>query len=165
GRLEYDFIIAPGADPAGIQFAFDGASGLSINPSSDLAIGAGFEMQQPNLYQRFSSGELRSGSGRYRLGAAGRVSFEIGCYDRHLPLIVDPVLNLSSLFGGEKDDSVVAITSQGDIVGVTSSVAFGDGTQRRGKDIFLANGQQLIIIGGSDDDVATSAVATTNSLL
>src|SRR5262249_46632368 len=35
-QLEYDFVVAPGADPAAIRFDFDGAEGFEVNEAGDL---------------------------------------------------------------------------------------------------------------------------------
>ena len=36
GRLEYDVIVAPGADPNAVRLRFDGASRLSLEANGDL---------------------------------------------------------------------------------------------------------------------------------
>jgi len=38
GRLEYDFVVAPGSDPRKIRLAFDGAKALRVNPEGGLTI-------------------------------------------------------------------------------------------------------------------------------
>ncbi len=35
-QLEFDFIVAPGADPGAIQLGLEGAEGLEIDPTGDL---------------------------------------------------------------------------------------------------------------------------------
>src|SRR4029077_11964050 len=37
-RLEYDFVVAPGADPRRIEFGFKGARTLSLNAEGDLVV-------------------------------------------------------------------------------------------------------------------------------
>ncbi len=172
GKLEYDLVVAPGADPSVIRLAFAGVSGVRINNRGDLVVEAGkssFEMQKPKLYQRFRAGIETPVTGGYHLARSGLVSFTVGAFDPSRALVVDPVLNFANYIGGEKDDSVVAVTAQGDIVGVTASLAFAEGSAKGGRDVFallnLDGGRRLYMMGGSDDDVATCAVASSNALV
>src|SRR5262249_36508143 len=38
GQLEYDFIVAPGADPTQIRLSFAGADNVAIDPAGDLVM-------------------------------------------------------------------------------------------------------------------------------
>lgn len=137
GRLEYDFVVSPGADPSIIHMAFDAPP--SLTKDGNLVIKRGrnsFEMLRPLVYQETKQGERRPIKAEYKLRGRAEIVFELGAYDKSKPLVVDPVLKFSTRYGGEKDDSVVALSALGDMVGVTSSLSFGDGLQRRGKDIF-----------------------------
>ena len=40
-HLEYDFVVAPGADPGAIRLAFQGEETLRIDGQGDLVLGAG----------------------------------------------------------------------------------------------------------------------------
>ena len=54
GRLEYDFIVAPGADPNQIKLAFEGASDITVADSGDLFLTTALgdvRMQKPIVYQ------------------------------------------------------------------------------------------------------------------
>ena len=61
GQLEYDFVLAPGADPGQIRMAFEGADGLSVDKAGDLVLHAGggasdapcseMRFQRPVAYQ------------------------------------------------------------------------------------------------------------------
>ena len=135
GRLEYDLVVAPGADPSAIQLAFEATTGITIEGSGNLVVHAGeasFKMHKPRLFQRLRSGRETDVVGGYRLMPSGLVMFDIGAFDRSRTLVVDPVLTFANYIGGENDDSVVAVTSQGDIVGVTASLAFGEASLRGG---------------------------------
>src|SRR5215472_8483705 len=175
GCLEYDFILAPRVDPKIVKLEFDRTVHLSLQPTGDLEIGEGpgaLVLRRPNIYQVSGAGVKTPVAGRYRLTSRGEVSLKLEHYDRGLPLIVEPVLVSSTYYGGERDDSVVAVTSTGDIVGVTNSLAFGTGTQRRGKDIFVRfyasgspfGGLVTYFFGGSDDDVATCAIGNSSTI-
>lgn len=101
-NLEYDFIVAPGADPAAIQLGFEGAKGLRIDRSGDLVMKVGgreVRQHKPVLYQEFA-GKKTAVPGRFVLGRNNQVSFSVGSYDATKPLVIDPVLVWSTLLGG-----------------------------------------------------------------
>ena len=117
-KLEYDFVVAPGADPASIELSFEGAEDLHLNAQGQLELTtpAGTVIQEaPSLYQE-NGGRRQSVAGRYRLGKVGEgtasqpvVSFEVGQYDQARPLVIDPVLSYSSFLGGSGSDQGQAI--------------------------------------------------------
>jgi hypothetical protein len=54
GHLEYDFVIAPGADPRKIRIAFDGTASLAVDKNGDLIVsssGQPLSFRKPVLYQ------------------------------------------------------------------------------------------------------------------
>ena len=54
-RLEYDFLVAPGADPSAIRLRFDGADRIEIDAAGDLLVhaagGEPLRQQAPISYQ------------------------------------------------------------------------------------------------------------------
>jgi hypothetical protein len=91
--LEYDFIVASGADPARIALAMDGDPHVDER-SGDLVLRTGgHEVHQPapRLYQEVGGVRQVVGGG-YRMVGDRRVGFAIGTYDRSRPLVIDPVL-------------------------------------------------------------------------
>ena len=118
GRLEYDFILAPGANPNAIRLGFEGVDGLEIDGRGDLVLrvvipgapdaDAGartVRLEKPRVHQETTRGR-REVTGRYALeggGTARRVRFEIGPYDAGASLVIDPVLVYSSYLGGGGD--------------------------------------------------------------
>lgn len=99
GRLESDFIVAPGADPGQIRLALDGAESYRITAGGDLRItlkpaSAGVvTLGRPRVYQSIG-GRRRALPGGFRL--VGReVRLQVGAYDRSRPLIIDPTLSYS----------------------------------------------------------------------
>ena len=61
GELEYDFEIAPNADPSRIALRIDGADSAKLNDHGDLVLSlAGKELieRAPSVYQRRESGEI-----------------------------------------------------------------------------------------------------------
>jgi hypothetical protein len=119
-QLEYDFVVAPGADPDRIRLGFEGAEGLALDESGNLRLRllTGEVVQHaPVLYQE-ADGQRRPVTGRFVLDndAEGlAVGFEVGAYDRALPLVIDPVLAWASLLGGSSTEWTfdVAVTPNG----------------------------------------------------
>jgi len=101
-QLEYDFDIAPGANPQAIAMHFDGVDKISVNAQGELILSlAGGEIRQPKpvIYQTIG-GVRKEIAGGYRLVDAHTVAFAVGQYDRSQPLVIDPVLSYSTYFGG-----------------------------------------------------------------
>ncbi|MGD9052771.1 MAG: SBBP repeat-containing protein, partial [Desulfobacterales bacterium] len=131
-QLEYDFIVAPGADPGRIKLKFDGAQRLHIDENGDLVLSlstAGDEVRfrAPVTYQKSDSGRQVVAS-RYFISASDEVGFTIGPYDSGRPLIIDPVLSYSTYLGGADYEYgyAVAIDSTGKayVTGSTQSSDF-----------------------------------------
>jgi hypothetical protein len=110
--LEYDFEIAPGADPGLIAMRFHGADQLRIAADSgDLIVKLGdHELRQPKptIYQHVR-GQRKVIPGGYVLSDATTIKFELGAYDHSLPLVIDPVVSYVKFFGGPQDDIFWAI--------------------------------------------------------
>jgi Beta-propeller repeat len=123
-RLEYDLVVAPGADPRRIRLAFQGADRMTIGAGGELVVRtAAGELRQPApvIYQE-TAGQRRRIEGRYVLLAPGRqtsrdgrhgaerlVGFVVGRYDRSRPLVIDPALVYSTFLGGNGANFGVAI--------------------------------------------------------
>jgi hypothetical protein len=111
-QLEYDFDIAPGANPQAIAMHFDGVDKISIAPQGELILSlAGGEIRQPKpvIYQTIR-GVRRGIAGDYRLVDTHTVAFTIGQYDRSRPLVIDPLLSYSTYIGGSAGDTAWAVT-------------------------------------------------------
>ncbi len=119
-QLEYDFVVAPGADPRLIRLEFDGARKLRIDRRGDLVLEAGpgeLRFHKPVVYQDIS-GSRKSVAGRFVRHGASQVGFALGAYEASLPLIIDPVLSYSTFLGGSNDMDVaygVAADSSGNV--------------------------------------------------
>jgi hypothetical protein len=172
GRLEYDFVVNAGADPSAIRMAVDASATLVPGPGGDMAIRTGkasFELKKPVIYQDLRDGHRLTIDGSYKV-ERNRVRFVLGSWDHHRPLVIDPVLNFVSYYGGEGDDAVTAVTAYGDIVGVTDSLSFEGNRAIGGKDIFAVYNVQgfyglVAFFGGSGDDVPTCAIDTGSALI
>ncbi len=114
GHLEYDFKVAPGADPAQAEMQFDG--GKVELSGGDLVLkgsGADVRLQAPRIYQS-AAGQRQAVDGRFVLRAENRVSFEIGAYDRSRELVIDPNITYSTYFGGAGNETYPSIAVNGD---------------------------------------------------
>jgi hypothetical protein len=136
-KLEYDFVVKPGADPREIRLALDGVDSVNIDKNGALILSSGADaivFKIPLIYQASKYGNKQI-AGSYlpehsAVQGQGKttVSFKLGAYDRSKPLIIDPVLDYSTYLGGIDGDwaSGVAVNSAGEayVVGTTSSPDF-----------------------------------------
>ncbi len=137
-QLEYDFIVAPGADPASIRLTVSGAERLELDDRGDIVLhflGEQLRMHRPLIYQELD-GERREIPGAYALvdSRDGRhpqsveIGFRVGVYDLHKPLVIDPVLSYSTYLGGSAEEfgRDIAVDASGSayVVGRTLSTDF-----------------------------------------
>jgi hypothetical protein len=92
-NLEYDFVIAPGADPNRIALDVEGPA-PAIDKSGNLVVGDA-KFHKPAIYQ-MADGAKHSVEGGYVLKGKGDVSFVLGEYDKTRELLIDPVLTFST---------------------------------------------------------------------
>jgi hypothetical protein len=84
-RLEYDFQVAPGADPTRIRLKFAGVDKLDVDAIGNLVLyAAGRELRQhqPQIYQEVA-GVRHPVSGSYAMTGSYEVGFALGKYDTH----------------------------------------------------------------------------------
>ena len=170
-RLEYDFIVAPGADPKAIRIAVAGAEIIDLDNQSNLVLRTSsgpVRLQKPVVYQDVSGGR-REVTSEYELKGHHRIGFHLGAYDRTKPLVIDPVVDYSTYLGGSGFDEIwgIAADSNGDtyVAGLTTSLDFHtfnplQSAKAGGTDVFVAKynstGSSLVYatyIGGSGSDL------------
>src|SRR5437588_4708067 len=129
-QLEYDFIVAPGANPKKIVLGFTGAEKLEIYTEGNLVLHAAqrdIRQHKPIIYQLID-GVRTEVEGGYVLKGAKRVGFELAAYDRRRPLVIDPVLSYSTYLGGAgyDDGYAIAVDAAGNayVAGSTTSANF-----------------------------------------
>ena len=106
-QLEYDFVLAPGADPDAIRMKFSGDVRVSLTADGDIALeheGATALQKAPVIFQ-----DGRKVQGRYTLLGRNEVGFHVPHYDRTRPLTIDPILLYCTYFGTSGTDQVNAM--------------------------------------------------------
>lgn len=111
GKLEYDFHVAPGADPSAIRWVAEGAERVELLPGGDLrlvtAIGD-VRVHRPIAWQTAPDNGRREIAARFVVDAAQRIGFALEGHDRSRPLVIDPVIAWAALVGGN-DNSTLAL--------------------------------------------------------
>jgi len=111
-QLEYDFVLAPGADPNQIRMQFRGAGRVSVSSDGDLEVEAGgarLLQRPPVIYQQDPvSSARRRVNGRYTLLGRNVVGFRVEAYDRTRALVIDPVVLYCTYLGGTGIDQINA---------------------------------------------------------
>ena len=130
GQLEYDFEVAPGADPAPIALAVRGGDRPVVDAKGDLVTHAGTtEVRQhaPVAYQEID-GTRRKVQGRFVVRPDDSVGFALGEYDRHQRLVIDPAIGYATYLGGSGEDAVTGIaldaSNNAYVTGWTTSADF-----------------------------------------
>jgi len=110
-QLEYDFVVAAGADPKPIRLQFAGAKGLRLGVDGDLVVtaaGGVLAFHKPVVYQ-LVDGQRKAVEGCFAMLSRRTVGFRLGSYDHAKPLVIDPVLVYSTYLGGSFTDGANAI--------------------------------------------------------
>ena len=125
-QLEFDFIVAPGANAAEIGMGVTGAKRIVTDESGDLVLSSAAGdvlLHKPVAYQEKNS-KREPVDARFVIQANNRVSFELGNYDRSRELVIDPSVSYATYLGGtaEDDGYAIAIDGSGDafVTGQTS---------------------------------------------
>jgi len=128
GQLEYDFRVAPAADPNQIALGFQGAS--TRIDSGDLVLltaNGDVRFHAPRVYQQDGNNQ-KTIAGSFRQIAHNKIGFTVGAYDHSRELVIDPVLTYSTYLGGSNTEQFVHIAIGPDnniyLVGSTNSANF-----------------------------------------
>jgi hypothetical protein len=128
--LEYDFVIAPGADPRQIRLAVEGAEIPTIDSVGNLVLRSSFgeiKQHRPSVYQNVDGGRIAIPAD-YVINHDRTIGVQLAAYDRSKTLIIDPILSYSTFLGGSSGDfgSAVAVDATGNVyvAGYTASTDF-----------------------------------------
>jgi hypothetical protein len=184
-QLEYDFEVAPGADPNVIGIEFSGTRRLKIDGHGELVLrtpsGKTLRQPKPLIYQEVDGKRIEIAGG-YVLASMNKVSFRVGEYDRSLPLIIDPVVVYATYLGGScppiclfDGDAANGIATDGHgnsyVIGSTKSLNFPttnalQPSRNSGRDVFIAkynaDGSAIIYstyLGGSAEEFGAGIAA------
>src|SRR5215469_5010532 len=129
GQLEYDFELAPGADPRKVQLRFDGAETLALQ-GGNLVLTAGggsVRLEAPRVYQKYGNAQ-KDVDARFVLLSQNTVGFELGAYDHSRELVIDPILSYATYLGGSGMETfpTIAVDSAFNfyVAGATTSADF-----------------------------------------
>ena len=151
-QLEYDFIVAPGADPGAIGIRFEGAGTPRVADDGSLTMEVEeVEVRQhrPLVYQDVNGSRREVPSG-YKVSDTGLVTFEIAEYDPALPLVIDPVLVYSSYLGGGAVSPIFSSESGDDIAVDREGAAYITGSAESASFPTTANAFQPELAGETD---------------
>ena len=132
-QLEFDFVVAAGADPSRVMLAFNGADAVHLGDAGQLILATGtgeVVLPAPVVYQDVD-GKRQTITGLWALGDHGRATFTLGQYDKAHALVIDPVVQFATYLGGggsedALDNMGVALDASGNIyiAGTTDSADF-----------------------------------------
>ncbi|MFZ1657210.1 MAG: gliding motility-associated C-terminal domain-containing protein [Flavobacteriales bacterium] len=182
--LKYDFIVAPGADPAQVRLRFEGQDALQLKDGRlFVKTTAGTVIEEaPVAYQETEAGRT-SVRCKYKLKGT-KITFDLpDGFDPSLPLVIDPVLTFASYSGSTADNFgfTASYDEGGHLYG--GGIVFGSGYPSptgvldpsfNGGDIdigltkFAPDGTSLIwstYIGGSGNECPHSLVVNSNNEL
>lgn len=182
-QLEYDFLVAAGADPAQIGFSISGVDQVALTEAGDLLLrGIDWNVVEraPYAYQ-LVDGARRTVPARYTV-AGHQVSFQLETYDAARPLVIDPVLSYSTYLGGSGVDvpiymdldahGNVYITGQTDSLDFPTTARTFQRAMAGSSDVFVsklnADGSGLLFstyLGGIGDDAGLGIAAGEEGLV
>lgn len=128
GHLEFDFVVAPHADPGQIRVAVTGPGDLRLDADGSLVLseprGQVVRLAPPVVYQEIA-GVRREVPGRYVREGARDVRFAVGDYDRRVALVIDPIVYATFLGGSAIDGMTnLRLDGAGNIVVLGSTRSF-----------------------------------------
>src|SRR4051812_21415004 len=170
---EYDFVLAPKADPQRIELSFQGVDALTLSPDGSLDLHIGKEIIKQKEPRAFNGadGNRRELPARYVLTSANTVRFAIAPYNTAQPLVIDPVVAYSTYWGSSNDEIGNGIATDADgsayIGGTTTgniSLGFLSKLDASGKNVlymnFLGDGSCNASVKGVAADGAGNAYVT-----
>ena len=117
GHLKSEFTVNPGSEPSAITVQYQGLANMSLNANGDLILKTATKDiidEAPVSYQ-VVNGQKVNVTSSYLIGADNTVTFNVGAYNKSIPLVIDPVLRYSLYFGGDGRDTgnSIAVDNKG----------------------------------------------------
>src|SRR5665213_364650 len=106
-QLEYDWVVAPGADPNQIRVKWEGTNEITENVNGDLVLSSTLVQKKPVILQE---GKPVEGGNVIR---GKEIGFAVAKYDATKPLVIDPVLLYSTYLGGSMSDQGYCLAVDG----------------------------------------------------
>jgi len=110
--LEYDFELAPGADPSRIRMRFDGADSIRLGSKGELILTIGdrqVTQNPPVVYQRREARETVGVPSSYAMQEDGSIGISLGAYDVKQALVIDPAVLFTAYLAGTSADVPIGI--------------------------------------------------------
>ena len=129
-RLEYDLIVAPGANPSMIRLQVGGIQAMKLVEGGDLRIDTGhgsMTLHRPLAYQE-RDGRREPVESAFVQDGLRAARIEVGAYDPARALVIDPVVSYATYLGGSLTERGTAIAVDADgnayVTGFTTSTDF-----------------------------------------
>jgi hypothetical protein len=128
GVLEYDILVAPGADLAQVEVRCEGIDALEVAPDGGLSLATPFgpiRQSAPKTWCQLESGERLAVDCRPVKLSERSFGFRAEARHPRLALVIDPGLEWSTYLGGTSNDTILglAATGSGPIVAVGRTIS------------------------------------------
>jgi hypothetical protein len=190
-QLEFDMIVAPGADATSIHLNMTGAKPM-LASNGELTLVAGkaprpedVVLRKPVVYQMLGATRQPIESA-FTVAANGDLGLRLGSYDHTRELVIDPIVSYASFFGGSGDDAingsalnsnnqlyVVGQTKSTDLLGTTGEFQatnkanlFNNNYPSAFVTKFSADGTAILwttYLGGTAGDTIGNAIAVSSA--
>ena len=111
GKLEYDLVLGPGADPSRIRLTYSGLKNLRLDKEGNLVLSTEsgeIRQRRPLVYQE-ADGKRTAVAASYRLAGRGEVRLDVAAHDTRRRLTVDPVLEYGTFIGANGNGSATGV--------------------------------------------------------
>jgi Putative Ig domain len=111
GRLRFDLMLRPGADPRGLRYRITGVDRIHVDSCGDLILeipDRELRITAPVAYQRIDGGKIPV-EARWVVRDGSTAAIEVGRYDASRVLVVDPTLVYSTFLQSEVHEYMEAV--------------------------------------------------------
>ena len=116
GRLEYDLLLEPGADLGAVRVECSGVDALEVLEDGTLALrtpGGTLTQSPPRTWAVTDAGDVPLEC-RFVVYPGAQYGFQLDAAPEGLPVVVDPVLEFSTLLGGGGDERPFGLVRRSD---------------------------------------------------